>query len=223
MARRSHALETQGMSRAARTALPVEVAAAAEKGGFSAAQYNDIARSARIGDIKLAKSEFTTAPLPAAVGDEGVDAQLSFSGRVVSCRYDAESRTAAAIFRYGVKAVHVNAALFDFGAEYAVVYGMADDAHPEAATAFCKHVGYFAAYPYFRALAAQMAWNAGIALPPLPTIAAMPVVPDPIAKANAAPAKGDTDDIATSDTEASATGRKSAKRRTNKMLGAIAG
>ncbi len=75
---------------------------------------------------------------------------------------------------------------FSCVADYAVLYALPDRARPEAATSFCKHVGSFAAYPYFRALAAQMAWNAGVDLPPLPTIAAMPVMPKPKAEEPAA-------------------------------------
>ena len=155
------------------SALPAEVTEAARRGGFSGAQYNHVAVTASLDHIRLVRNAFEA---NAAMLADEPDAELSYGRAVVSCRYDEESHVAAAIFQFNLSATCGEEVLLRCTADYAVVYTMAEDAHAEAATSFCKHVGSFAAYPYFRALAAQMCWNADIPLPPLPAIAALPVV-----------------------------------------------
>lgn len=156
--------------------LPVEVEAAAKREGFSGAEYNYVAMGAKVRSIQLIKLGFDMHPERMT---EGVILKLDYGRRVLSCQFDEESGTAAAIFQFHVTAKNGRAKVFGCVADYAVFYAMPDNSRAEAATSFCKHVGSFAAYPYFRAVAAQMAWNAGVDLPPLPTIAAMPVVPKP--------------------------------------------
>jgi len=155
--------------------LPAEVQAAAKREGFSGSEYNAVAMGARLDTIKLLDLRLETRPEIAE--DDGTE--LAFERHVKSCRHDQETGTAAAIFQFGVSVRNAAGEAFGCRAEYVVLYAMPEDAKPEAATSFCKHVGSFAAYPYFRALAAQMAWNAGVDLPPLPAIAAMPGLPKP--------------------------------------------
>lgn len=156
--------------------LPSEVRAAAEREGFSGAEYNAVAMGARLSTIKLLNLQLETSP--EACGNED-GAELAFDRRVLSCRHDHETDSTAAIFQFGVTVRVEDEVSFRCVADYAVLYEMPEAVRPEAATSFCKHVGSFAAYPYFRAIAAQMAWNAGVELPPLPSIAAMPIVPKP--------------------------------------------
>jgi len=156
--------------------LPAELEAAARREGFSAAEYNKIAMGAKVRTIQLIKLHLDSHP--ERLADE-VDLKLDYGRSVLSCRFDEETSTAAAIFQFHVAAKKGRTRVFVCNADYAVLYAMPEDSRPEAATGFCKHVGSFAAYPYFRAVAAQMAWNAGFDLPPLPTIAALPVVPKP--------------------------------------------
>lgn len=156
--------------------LPVEVQAAAERGGFSSVEYNAIAMAAKLVSIKLVNLVLETNP---EMQQRDAERQLSFHRSVLSCRFDRDSGAAAAIFQYCVSVLCGDQEEFKCVGEYAVVYEVPKSAKPEAATAFCKLVGSFAAYPYFRGVAAQMAWNADVELPPLPSIAAMPVVPKP--------------------------------------------
>jgi hypothetical protein len=160
----------------AAASLPAEVQAAAARDGFSAAEYNRVAIEARLDTIQLVSLRLDTQTQLLA---EDGECELAFDRKVLSCRFDDEGGSAAAIFQFTVSVRLEQQDAFGCTADYAVLYGVPEDARPEVATSFCKHVGSFAAYPYFRALAAQMAWNAGVDLPPLPTIAAMPIVPKP--------------------------------------------
>ncbi len=149
-------------------------APAAQTGGFSSEEYNDVATSATLATIQLLEASMQGSP--ALYSREG-EMRLSYGRELRSCRFDQESGSAVAIFGFGVKAENGDDEAFSLEAEYAVIYTMQADAPEEAVKAFCKNVGVFAAYPYFRSLAAQTAWNAGLDLPPLPSISAMPVVP----------------------------------------------
>jgi hypothetical protein len=164
--------------------LPTEVRAAAEREGFSSAEYNAVAMNSSLDTIKLVNLVLETNPEVQQRDDER---ELSFGRKVLSCRFDKDSGAAAAIFQFCVSVLRGGDEEFKCIGDYAVLYDMPQDAKAEAATAFCKHVGSFAAYPYFRAVAAQMAWNAGVDLPPIPSIAAMPVVPKPPQEKSAKP------------------------------------
>ena len=61
--------------------------------------------------------------------------------------------------------------------EYLVVYTVPEECPEPAKVGFCRSVGVFAAYPYFRSLVSQFAWNAGLEIPPLPAIASTAHIP----------------------------------------------
>lgn len=166
--------------------LPAEGEPAVKRGGFSADEYNKVAMGAQVQSIQLLKLDFEARPDRM---QRSAQLALSYGRSLLSCRFDEQSHSAAAIFQFNVTAKSGRAKAFHCTADYAVVYETPEGASIEACTSFCKHVGSFAAYPYFRALAAQMAWNAGIDLPPLPAIAAMPIVPKSNEKADDEPGK----------------------------------
>lgn len=149
-------------------------ASVAANEGFSGKEYNAVAHAANLRSINLLRSAMMSNP---AQFDAAEAISLSLGRELQSCQFDPETQVAAAIFKFSILAKAGRKKAFSCSCEYAVVYQMPADATEAAATGFCRNVGGFAAYPYFRALAAQMAWNAGIELPPLPSIAAMPIVP----------------------------------------------
>ena len=143
-------------------------------GGFTAAEYNDVAMAAQLHEIRLLKSGFVVEPDFYSVQDE---TKLSFGREVLSCSFEPEEGISAAIFKYHVFAKHGRSKLMKCEAEYVVIYGVPGSAPEEAARGFCRNVGAFAAYPYFRTLVAQLTWGAGITLPPLPAIASTAHIP----------------------------------------------
>ncbi len=143
-----------------------EQLAAEAPAGFKGADYNLVAGRALLEDVRLLRVRSDVRP---ESGDKGVT--LSYGRDLVSCDYEPDSASAAAIFRFHVTAKAGRKVVFTVQAEYLALYEVGKDAQPNAARAFVKNVGLFAAYPYFRAFVAQVAWNAGMRLPPLPTIA----------------------------------------------------
>lgn len=148
--------------------------ASAQDVGFKAAEYNDVAVGAELLEIRLLKSNFVVEPEFYSAQDE---ANLSFGREVLSCSVNSAESTVAAIFKYHVYAKQGRSKLLRCEAEYVVIYRVPNSSPPEAARGFCRNVGAFAAYPYFRALVSQATWGAGITLPPLPAIASTAHIP----------------------------------------------
>ena len=145
-----------------------EVAQDLPKGGFSGDEYNHVARGSELDSIRLLTSKFGIEPEYWDVKDQ---VKLSYGRKIIGCQYSGEDNVVVAIFQYHVEAKHLRKRVISFAAEYGVSYNLAEDATEAAAIGFCKNVGKFAAYPYFRALAAHILTEAGVNLPPLPAIA----------------------------------------------------
>lgn len=142
--------------------------------GFKAAEYNDVAMAAQLLEIRLLKSNFSVEPEFSSAEE---DVNLSFGREALSCFYEAGGTSVAGIFKYHVFGKRGRAKLLKCEAEYVVIYRVPDTSAEEAARGFCRNVGTFAAYPYFRALVAQLTWGAGVTLPPLPAIASTAHIP----------------------------------------------
>ena len=143
-------------------------------GGFNAADYNDVAMSAQLAGINMLTCGFDMKP---EFLDHQHEAKLSYGSEVVSCGIDEETQTVAALFRYEVKGSLARRSLLKCVAEYVVIYSIPNEAPQAAARGFCRNVGRFAAYPYFRTQVAQLFWAAGVVLPPLPAIASTAHIP----------------------------------------------
>lgn len=144
------------------------------KPGFSAAEYNAVAMGANLEAINLLANRFEVNSECLAENSKWA---LSYGRKVLSCTFDKEGAYVAAILRYEVIAKLGRKRAMVCSADYGIYYSTPTDSTPEAALGFCRNVGTFAAYPYFRSLVAQLAWNAGIALPPLPAIASTAHIP----------------------------------------------
>lgn len=151
-----------------------EIAHVAPKDGFAAADYNMVAKSARLKQVTLLSANFTVDP--DLLSDQQMW-KLSYGRSILSCQFSEEDNHVVAIFRYHVTAKSGRKKALHCVADYGVYYDTQSGATAAAAIGFCKNVGIFAAYPYFRALFANFVNEAGIRLPPLPTIASTAHIP----------------------------------------------
>jgi hypothetical protein len=154
--------------------ISTEVSAEVKPAGFSGAEYNLVATKAELEGVNLLSTRFDVQP-EALVNTS--EMALSHGRKVISCGFDAERKHVVAIFQYNVQGKLKRKKVLDCTADYAVMYTTPEGAVETAAIGFCKNVGRFTAYPYFRALVAQLTWNAGMVLPPLPTIASTAHIP----------------------------------------------
>jgi preprotein translocase subunit SecB len=152
----------------------IEQKAGSTKLDFSGAEYNAVAVAAQLEAINLLASNFDTSPECLADHSKW---KLSYARKVVSCTCDEEGGYVAAILRYEVTAKFGRKKAMTCGADYGIYYSIPEGSKADAAIGFCRNVGAFAAYPYFRSLVAQLTWNAGINLPPLPAIASTAHIP----------------------------------------------
>jgi hypothetical protein len=96
---------------------------------------------------------------------------------MLSCTFSAEKRHVAGIFEYNVVAKDGRTHAAKCSAQYVVYYLLPANATEEAAKGFCRNVGMFAAYPYFRALVSRFSSEANLNLPMLPAIASTAHIP----------------------------------------------
>lgn len=151
-----------------------EIAELAPSSGFSAKEYNFVAREANLEAILLTYSHFNLQLEQLARRKEW---KLRHGRKIKSCHYSAESNSVAVLVEFTVTAKVGRATALKCMAEYAVFYEIPEGATEPAAQGFCRNVGMFAAYPYFRGLFAKLATEATVNLPPLPTIASTAHIP----------------------------------------------
>lgn len=156
-----------------------EIAKETPKSGFSGAEYNLVATGARLEGINLFASNFVIDPDCLMSQRQW---KLSYGRKVLSCHFSDDERNVVAIFQYHVTAKYGRKRALHCVADYGVFYHTPDGATEEAAMGFCRNVGTFAAYPYFRALFSQLVGEAGLRMPPLPSIASTAHIPPKEAK-----------------------------------------
>jgi hypothetical protein len=144
------------------------------QGGFKGAEYNAVATAARLEKICMIGSKFDVNPEHL---DQQGDWKLSYGRKVKSCQFAPESDCVMAVFEYHVTAKIGRSRAMQCTADYVVVYSVPGNSPEPAAQGFCKNVGAFAAYPYFRGLVAHLFAEAGLNIPPLPAIASTAHIP----------------------------------------------
>ena len=164
-----------------------EMAAVAPLGGFSGAEYDAVATTANLEGISLFLTKFDFNP--ECLGDQG-QWKLNVGRKILSCRFSEEDRSVIGIFEYFVTAKSGRKRAMHCVAHYGVFYQTPEGATEEAAKGFCRNVGTFAAYPYFRALFAQLVAGTGLTLPPLPVIASTAHKPPKGPSSRSAPKEG---------------------------------
>lgn len=141
---------------------------------FTTKEYNAVARKAELRAINLLSTNFDVSSDLLSQKDRW---KLGYSVTENSCKYDEDRNFVAAIFKYVLTAKVGRRNAVRCAADFGVFYHVGEVENSDAAEAFCHNVGMYAAYPYFRSLVASLAWNAGIDLPPLPSIATTAHIP----------------------------------------------
>jgi hypothetical protein len=135
---------------------------------FDKAAYNQVVDSAQLVTVQLSKVNFS---IDGDFYDESTPKKLHFDRGVAGCFFDPEGPSVTGSFKYVVYSKSGRKKQLAADAEFVVIYALAEGADEIAAKIFCRRVGMFAAFPYFRALMANLAWSANAPLPPLPVIA----------------------------------------------------
>jgi hypothetical protein len=151
-----------------------EMAAQAPPGGFGGKEYNAVALRAELEGIILLSAHFDVA---AELLGRRKEWKLSYGRKAVSCGFHANENSVAGVFEYHVTAKVGRKRALRCVAQYAVFYETPEGATEAGSVGFCRNVGIFAAYPYFRGLVARAAADANVQLPPLPMIASRAHIP----------------------------------------------
>lgn len=139
-------------------------------GLFTKDDYNDVAAHAQLLAVSLLKAESEIKP---EYFNPATKKNLSYATATLSSAHIDEEQSMSAVFQFVVEGKVGRKKLLKIYAEFFVVFGCGSNHNPEAAKAFCEHIGLYAAYPYFRSWVAQVACAAGVKLPPLPTLSSV--------------------------------------------------
>lgn len=145
--------------------------------GIAPAAYNHVVANAELVTIQLRRHEFDVA---AEFYDPEAKKKLHFNKQCLACAYDAEAMAVAGTFRFTITGKSGRKSVLKSVADYLVIYEFREIVAQDAAEAFCRRIGLYAAYPYYRALVASLSAAANLNLPTLPMIATRGVkLPDP--------------------------------------------
>lgn len=136
--------------------------------GIPPEHYNRVVDSASLVTIQLRKHDFD---VDAEFYIPGLTRKLKFERQCSGALYDEEAKVVAGTYRFVINAKASRKVVLKSIAEYLVMYEFEEPVDQAAAEAFCKRIGLYAAYPYYRALVAQLSAAANLNLPTLPMIA----------------------------------------------------
>jgi hypothetical protein len=134
--------------------------------------YNKVAAGATLRDIKLVATKFDVLPTFFSESDK---VKLHVNNSIEDVQFDPEGEFVLGAFVYEVRAMLGRKRVLHCKGHFIVVYDVQEGVEEEPAKAFCARVGFFAAYPYFRALFATVSRFGGAELPVLPVISSPPV------------------------------------------------
>lgn len=138
---------------------------------FKPEDYHAVTREAQLSTINLLDCRFRVKP-ELFNEREGEDSRRKFffGGHLENQHYDAERGLASGQFTWKVEVKVSRKKAVSLVAIFIIVYENLEGMNANAVEAFVNRVGRFATYPYFRALASQLSWEAGVELPIMPVI-----------------------------------------------------
>jgi len=128
--------------------------------------YNGVVKAAELRGLNLTRVDFTVAPEYFTTA--AAERELKYGCEDVSVSVSGD--VAAGVFRWALSVHAAETSLLSCTAEYVVTYDGVGGCDENAVKGFVERVGKFASYPYFRAQAASLNWNAGANLPVLPVL-----------------------------------------------------
>ena len=143
------------------------------KAAFAEA-YNKVVEGATLRDIKLVATKFDVLP---SFFSDSEQVKLHLNNSVEDVQFDADGELVIGVLVYEVRAMLGRKRVLHCKGHFLVVYDVPKEVEEEPAKAFCARVGFFAAYPYFRALFATVSRFGGAELPVLPVIKSTPAKP----------------------------------------------
>ena len=134
---------------------------------FSPAEYNAVARNAKILSIALMESTFE---MKDEYFIDPKSHKFVFGSECKQTRYLAKRGIGLGHFICSVSVRHGRKKVLKVRLVYLIMYENLRDKNREAVLAFVELIGKFATYPYFRTHVSQLSWESGANLPVLPVI-----------------------------------------------------
>lgn len=133
--------------------------------------YNQIARAAALKQVRLVEQKFKAnlSDYFSAL-DQGREEAYIFRGAPNGHHFDVDNGTVAGAYSWSAKVKLGRKTPISLSAEYFLIYGNLEGADSSYVKIFFEKIARFASYPYFRSVFASCTSNAGLMLPPLPTL-----------------------------------------------------
>lgn len=140
--------------------------------GYEPAKYEEVARNARVREVRLVESTYSakiTSFLAADHGD-GVELKQSYFGEPAHYTFSPEKGVLAGSYHWTAEVKVGRAKILKLGTQYLVVYSNLKDAQEEYVRLYFNKLARFTSYPYFRAHFAMSTSASGLMLAPLPSL-----------------------------------------------------
>lgn len=153
---------------------PATPASKEEAKAAALAAYNSVVENAELQDIRLVSLDFSVQPeYYAALRRSPVaKKQLKkvYDSGFSQFAYDSKTKILGGSFDWLITISESRKKLLVVKVSYKVTYRNVPDVGDVHSAAFVRRVGKFATYPYFRALVAQLSWEAKAELPVMPVL-----------------------------------------------------
>lgn len=139
---------------------------------FEQAAYEDVARRARLREVRLVGASYrakVSGFLSAGRGDSA-DLRQSYSGEPAEHTFAVDRGIVAGTYRWTAEVKSGRSKVLKLTSEYLVVYSGLKDAPDEYVQLYFKKLARFTSYPYFRAHFAAHVSASGVLLAPLPSL-----------------------------------------------------
>jgi len=140
--------------------------------GYDAGKYDDVARNARLREVRLVNSAYSAKVMSfrsAQLGD-GMDLKQSYSGAPSGHSFVPERGIAVGSYLWTAEVRAGRTKAMKLSAEYLVAYNGLKDAPEEYVELYFMKLARFTTYPYFRAHFAMQVAASGLLLAPLPSL-----------------------------------------------------
>lgn len=132
---------------------------------FTSDEYNNVVGEAELTTINLLESNFFLSPNFFEAQDK---VEILIKEDCLEVSYEEEKPIAFGRFRWTLRQTEEDKEFLHFSATYLVVYHVGANRNVDAVGEFLRRSGFMAAYPYYRALTAQISWSSGANLPVMP-------------------------------------------------------
>jgi len=140
--------------------------------GYDSAKYEEVARKARVREVRLVESSYSAkiTSFLAADHGEGVELKQSYFGEPAHYTFSPEKGVLAGSYHWTAEVKVGRQKILKLSTQYLIVYSNLKEAPEDYVRLYFNKLARFTTYPYFRAHFAMSTSASGLMLAPLPSL-----------------------------------------------------